>query len=212
MWIMSLSRLLSMVFIATTVFFAPAGFAQGSTPAKAKFLEISPAQPTEPGKVEVLEFFSYGCSHCAVLEPLLVKWTKTLPENVIVRPVPVAFNASMKPMQLLFYTLEAMNRLDLHGKVFIAIHEEKKKLFTKAEVVAWATSQGLDRAKFESTYDSFGVISKAQRGDQLATAYKVQGTPSLAVGGRFLTSPSEAGGYQETIDVAAGLVKQLSGK
>jgi len=105
-----------------------------------------------------------------------------------------------------------MNRMDLHGKVFIAIHEEKKKLFSKAEIVAWATSQGLDRAKFESVYDSFGVTSKAQRGDQLTKSYNVQGTPSLAVSGRFITSPSEAGGYQETIDVAAGLIKQLRGK
>ena len=209
---LSVSRLIGLVIAATAVLFAPAGFAQGAPAAKAKYLEINPAQPTEPGKIEVLEFFSYACPHCAVLEPLMEKWTKTLPADVVVKPVPVAFNASMKPMQILFYTLEAMNRMDLHGKVFIAIHEEKKKLFTKADIVAWATSQGLDRAKFESVYDSFGVTSKAQRGDQLTKSYNVQGTPSLAVGGRFITSPSEAGGYQETIDVAAGLVKQLRGK
>ena len=212
MRLLSISRLLSVVIAATAVFFAPISFAQGATATKAKFQEINPAQPTEPGKIEVLEFFSYACSHCAVIEPLMEKWIKTLPADVMVKPVPVAFNASMKPMQSLFYTLEAMNRMDLHGKVFIAIHEEKKKLFNKAEIVAWATSQGLDRTKFESVYDSFGVTSKAQRADQLSKSYNVQGTPSLAVGGRFITSPSEAGGYQETIDVAAGLIKQLRGK
>lgn len=209
---MSMSRILGAVITAAAVFFSPVGFAQGVPTAKAKYLEVNPPQPTEPGKVEVLEFFSYACSHCAVLEPLLEKWIQSLPQDVVVKPVPVAFNASMKPMQLLFYSLEAMNRMDLHGKVFIAIHEEKKKLFSKPEIIAWATAQGLDRAKFESVYDSFGVTSKAQRGDQLTKAYNVQGTPSLAVGGRFITSPSEAGGYQETIDVAAGLIKQLSGK
>lgn len=209
---MSMSRILGAVITAAAVFFSPSGFAQSVPAAKAKYLEVNPPQPTEPGKVEVLEFFSYACSHCAVLEPLLEKWIKSLPQDVVVKPVPVAFNASMKPMQLLFYSLEAMNRMDLHGKVFIAIHEEKKKLFSKPEIIAWATAQGLDRAKFESVYDSFGVTSKAQRGDQLTKAYNVQGTPSLAVGGRFITSPSEAGGYQETIDVAAGLIKQLSGK
>ena len=208
---LSVSRFLSFVIAATAVCFSPVGFAQGAPAAKAKFQEINPAQPTEPGKIEVLEFFSYACPHCAVIEPLVEKWTKSLPADVVVKPVPVAFNASMKPMQALFYSLEAMNRMDLHGKVFAAIHEEKKKLFTKAEIVAWATSQGLDRAKFESVYDSFGVTSKAQRADQLTKSYNVQGTPSLAVGGRFITSPSEAGGYQETIDVAAGLVKQLRG-
>jgi thiol:disulfide interchange protein DsbA len=209
---LSVSSLLSIVIAATAVFFAPVGFAQGAPVAKAKFQEINPAQPTEPGKIEVLEFFSYACSHCAVIEPLLEKWIKTLPADVVIKPVPVAFNASMKPMQTLFYSLEAMNRMDLHGKVFIAIHEEKKKLFTKAEIIAWAGSQGLDRSKFESVYDSFGVTSKAQRADQLSKSYNVQGTPSLAVGGRFITSPSDAGGYQETIDVAAGLIKQLRRK
>lgn len=212
MQFLSMSRLLVLLFAAVTVFFSPAGLSQGAPAGKAKYFELNPAQPTEPGKIEVLEFFSYACSHCAVLEPLFEKWKKTLPADVVVKPVPVAFNASMKPMQLLFYTLEAMNRLDLHGKVFVAIHEEKKKLFSKPEIIAWATSQGLDRAKFESVYDSFGVTSKAQRGDQLTTAYKIQGTPSVAVAGRFVTSPSEAGGYQETLDVAGGFIKQLSGK
>ena len=209
---LSMSRMLGAVIAAAAVFFSPSGFAQGAPAGKAKYLEINPAQPTEPGKVEVLEFFSYACPHCAVLEPLMEKWVKTLPSDVVVKAVPVAFNASMKPMQLLFYTLEAMNRMDLHPKVFIAIHEEKKKLFSKAEIIAWVSSQGVDRAKFESVYDSFGVTSKAQRGDQLTKSYNVQGTPSLAVGGRFITSPSEAGGYQETIDVAAGLIKQVRGK
>lgn len=212
MQILSMSRLLGLVIAATAVFFSPAGHTQGAAAGKAKYFELNPAQPTEPGKVEVLEFFSYACSHCAVLEPLVEKWKKTLPADVVLKPVPVAFNASMKPMQLLFYTLEAMNRMDLHGKVFVAIHQEKKKLFSKAEIVAWATAQGLDSAKFEGVFDSFGVTSKAQRGDQLTAAYKIQGTPSLAVAGRFVTSPSEAGGYQETIDVATSLIKQLSGK
>jgi len=207
---LSFSRVLGAMAAAAAMFFSPAGMTQGAPAAKAKYFEINPAQPTEPGKIEVLEFFSYACPHCAVLEPLFEKWTKTLPANVIVKSVPVAFNASMKPMQQLFYALEAMNRLDLHPKVFQAIHEEKKKLFTKAEISAWVVMQGLDRAKFEAVFDSFGVTSQSTRADQLATAYKIQGTPSIAVAGRYVTSPSEAGGYQETIDVAAERIKSLA--
>lgn len=202
------------VFAAVVMLlFSSAGLTQGTvSPPKATFLEVSPPQPTEPGKTEVLEFFSYACSHCAVLEPLMEKWIKKVPSDVVIKLVPVAFNASMKPMQQLFYSLEALNRLDLHAKVFNAIHEEKKRLFTKPDIVAWAVTQGVDRAKFESVFDSFGVVSKAGRADQLVTAYKVQGTPSLAVAGRFLTSPSEAGGYQETIDVADSLIRQVRAK
>ena len=85
-------------------------------------------------------------------------------------------------------------------------------MFTKPEIVAWAVAQGLDKTKFETTFDSFGTQSKATRAEQLTNAYRVQGTPSIAVGGKYITSPSEAGGYQETIDVAADLVKQVSAK
>ena len=184
--------------------------AQGAHGCK-KYLELSPAQPTEPGKVEVLEFFSYSCPHCAVLEPLLEKWIKGLPADVVVKRVPVAFNASMRPLQQLYYSLEAMDRMDLHPKAFQAIHEEKKRLFTKADIIAWAVAQGIDRAKFEALFDSFGVTSKVSRADQLVNTYKIQGTPSIAVAGRFVVSPSEAGGYQETIDQADALVKQVRG-
>lgn len=199
-----------LIFAACAMaFFSPVLLAQGAPLAKSKYMEISPAQQTEPGKIEVLEFFSYGCPHCAVLEPLLEKWIKGLPQDVVVKRVPVAFNAGMVPMAVLFYALEAMDRTDLHPKVFQAIHEEKKRLFTKADIVAWVTAQGVDRAKFEAVYDSFGTQSKVKRAEQLTNAYKVQGTPSIAVAGRYLTSPSEAGGYQETIDVADALVKQV---
>ena len=203
--LLAMASLMLMTLTATS-------YAQTGAPAKAKYVELSPAQPTEPGKIEVQEFFSYACSHCAVIEPLLQKWMKTVPADVVVKHVPVAFNASMKPLQRLYYTLEAMDRLDLHMKVFDAIHEQKKRLFTKAEITTWIVSQGVDRAKFEAAFESFGVSSKAGRADQLVTAYRVQGTPTMSVAGRFVTSPSEAGGYQETIDVASGLITQVRGK
>lgn len=200
------------LFAIAAMFFSAVSFAQGSPAAKGKFIEITPAQPTEPNKVEVLEFFSYGCGHCAAIEPMLEKWTKAQPADVIVRHVPVAFNASMKPLQRLYYSLEALNRLDLHPKVFKAIHQEKKRLFTKAEIKSWIGAQGVDVDKFDAAFESFGVSSKASRADQLVTAYRIQGTPTLAVGGRYVTSPSEAGGYQQTLDVANDLLRQVRGK
>jgi len=208
----SSSRVIAIMFAMVMMFFAVGSFAQGTPAAKGKFIELSPAQATEPGKVEVLEFFSYGCGHCAAIEPLFEKWIKAQPADVVVRGVPVAFNASMKPLQRLYYALEALNRLDLHPKVFKAIHQEKKRLFTKAEIKSWIASQGVDAEKFDAAYESFGVSSKANRADQLVTSYRVQGTPTVAVGGRFVTSPSEAGGYQQTLDVASDLIRQARGK
>jgi thiol:disulfide interchange protein DsbA len=206
------SRFIVMLFATAAMVFSAASFSQGGATAKGKYLELSPAQATEPSKIEVLEFFSYGCGHCAAIEPLLEKWIKAQPADVVVRGVPVAFNASMKPLQRLYYTLEALNRLDVHPKVFVAIHQEKKRLFTKAEIKSWIGSQGVDAEKFDMAYESFGVSSKSNRADQLVSSYRIQGTPSVAVGGRFVTSPSEAGGYQQTLDVTSDLIRQVRGQ
>jgi protein dithiol oxidoreductase (disulfide-forming) len=206
------SRLFATLFAAVTLIFSAVSHAQGVQPPKGKFIELKPAQATEPGKIEVLEFFSYGCGHCAAIEPMLEKWAKAQPADVVVRHVPVAFNAGMKPLQRLYYSLEALNRLDLHPKVFKAIHQEKKRLFTKAEIKSWIGSQGVDVDKFDAAYESFGVSSKAGRADQLVTAYRVQGTPTIAVAGRYVTSPAEAGGYQQTLDVTSDLIRLVRGK
>lgn len=170
------------------------------------FVNVNPPQPTEPGKVEVLEFFAYTCPHCAVLEPLIQKWKPTLPSKVAFHQVPVAFNQAMKPFQYFYYGLEAVDRLDLHTKFFKALHEEKKRLFTRDAMVDWAVGQGVDRQALIDAMNSFGVKSKVTRADNLTKGYAIQGTPSIAVDGRYVTSPSEAGGYQQTIDVATQLI------
>src|SRR5690606_9228587 len=122
---------------------------------------LDPVQPSDtPGKVEVLEFFFYTCPHCNDIEPLVEKWRKTLPDGVVFKSVPVAFNASMRDMQRLYYTLEALDRLDLHPQVFKAIHEEHKDLTQAKEIIDWAVAQGLDRQAFTDAFNSFGVQTK----------------------------------------------------
>ena len=202
----------------TVLAFAAATLVGGSAMAAAdagtvaKYKNIEPPQRTEPGKIEVLEFFAYTCPHCAVLDPLLQTWMKTLPSDVVVTQVPVVFSATYKPLAQLYYALEAMNRLDLHPLVFKAIHEEHKRIFTKADMADWLVTQGVDKAKFEAMFDSFGVLSKTERAARLSQSYNVEGTPSMAVDGKYLTSPSEAGGYQQTIDVTADLIKKVRGR
>ncbi|MEI2416636.1 thiol:disulfide interchange protein DsbA/DsbL [Orrella sp. JC864] len=199
------SRLAAIATLLAAASFAPQALAQNAT-----YQEVNPPQPAdEPGKIEVLEFFAYSCTHCNAIEPMVQEWSRKLPEDVVLRKVPVAFNAGMKPLQQLYYTLESMGRLDLHPKVFAAIHQERQRLFSKSQILDWAGAQGLDKAKFEGVYDSFGVASKAQRADQLVQAYRVQGTPSVAVGGRYLTSPAQAGGYRETLTVADELLARV---
>ncbi|MVW72903.1 MULTISPECIES: thiol:disulfide interchange protein DsbA/DsbL [unclassified Bordetella] len=190
----SLTRLVAAAALAASTMFAPAAHAQGSQ----QYVAVNPPLPSDtPGKIEVLEFFAYTCPHCAVIEPMVEEWAKTKPDDVVLKQVPIAFNASMKPLQQLFYTLQTLNRPDLHAKVFNAMHNERKRLFDKKAMGDWVAEQGVDRAQFDSIFDSFSVQTQVQRADQLANEYKIEGTPSFAVGGKYITSPSLAGNSYE---------------
>jgi thiol:disulfide interchange protein DsbA len=177
------------------------------------YVTLEPAQPSDTtGKIEVLEFFAYTCPHCNAIEPMLQKWAKTLPENVVLKYVPVAFNASMTDLQKLFYSLESMNRLDLHDKVFDAIHNQRKRIYTADAIADWAQEQGLDRKAFTDVFNSFGIQTKVNRANELVKAYKIEGTPSIAVGGKYVTSPSMTGSYEGTITQAQKLVDMMNKK
>lgn len=194
----------ALALVATSLL-APAVQAQSGSP----HAVVTPPQPSDsPGKVEVLEFFAYSCPHCATMEPLVESWSKSLPEDVVLKRVPVAFNASMADMQKLYYTLESMDRMDLHPKVFEAIHKQRKRLFTADAITDWVTDQGVDQAQFESVFNSFGIKAKVSRADELTNSYNIEGTPSLAVAGKYVVSPSMTGSYQGTIDEAKKLVEQ----
>src|SRR5690606_10327281 len=161
------------------------------------------------GKTEVLEFFAYSCPHCASMEPLVEKWAKSLPEDTVLKRVPVAFNASMVDLQKLYYSLESLGRLDLHPAVFKAIHQERKRIYTQDAIIDWVAEQGVDKTKFESVFKSFGIQTKIARANELTDTYGIQGTPSLAVGGKYVVSPSMTGSYQGAIDEAQRLLEGL---
>jgi len=162
------------------------------------------------GKIEVVEFFWYSCSHCNAFEPTLGEWVKKLPKDVAFRRVPIAFNASFAPQQRLYYTLEAMGLIEkLHAKVFAAIHVDKLKLATGEAILEWAGKNGVDTAKFQAEYNSFGVVTKTQRASQLQNAYKVEGVPALGVAGRFYTDGSMAKSMERALQVVDSLVADL---
>lgn len=159
------------------------------------FRTLASAQQTEApaGKVEVLEFFWYNCPHCFAFDPKLSEWVKKEGNAIEFRRVPVMFRPNFVPQQKLYYALEAMNRLDLHEKVFHAIHAERKPLNTEKEIIDFIAAQGVDRNKFTEVYNSFGVQTKVRRAAQLQEQYKIDGVPTLAIGGKYMTSPSIVG-------------------
>ena len=162
-----------------------------------------PVAPDAPaGKVDVIEFFWYGCPHCNAFEPTLDAWVKAAPKDLSIRRVPVAFNASFVPQQKLYYTLEGMGKLEaLHAKVFRAVHVEKAKLAKDDEILAWVTQQGVDVAKFKEVYGSFSVANQVRRASQLQDSYGVEGVPSMGVAGKYYTDGTMAGSMQTVLQV-----------
>jgi thiol:disulfide interchange protein DsbA len=152
-------------------------------------------QPVETkGKVEVIEFFWYGCPHCYDFEPDLSAWVKRQPKDVVFRRVPVAFREDFLPHSQLFYALEAMGKGDaMNEKVMYAMHKENKRLLNESDIADWVASQGIDRNTFLATYRSFAVMSKARAARQLAEAYRIDGVPTIVMQGKYVTSPSIAG-------------------
>lgn len=170
------------------------------------FTPVAPAQPTEdPGKIEVLEFFSYGCPHCNDFNPHLAAWAAKLPADVVVKKVPVTFGRpAWANIARLFYALEVTGdgaRLD--ADIFRAIHGERVSLFEEKTMAEWVAKKGVDPKKFADAFGSFGVVSRVRRADQLAQAYRITGVPALAVDGKYLVGGQD---FNDTLAIAGKLV------
>jgi thiol:disulfide interchange protein DsbA len=170
---------------------------------------IQPPQPGDsPGKIEVLEFFSYGCPHCKDFHPLVMAWAAKLPKDVSFRRVPVTFGrAAWVSLARLHHSLQATGDLArLDEAVFRAIHQERATLFTREAVLAWVKRQGVDDKRFADVFDSFGVNTQLARDEQLVKNYKVQSVPLLTVDGRYAVNGQAAKGLPDLLPVAQGLV------
>lgn len=166
---------------------------QAAQPAAGKeYLLVKPPQPTDSGnKIEVIEFFWYGCPHCYNLQPSLEAWLKKKPADVEFKRVPAVFQESWVPLTRAYYAIEAMGLVDkLHPEVFSALHKQQARLQDANAIFDWVASKGVDRKKFADTYNSFGVNSRTQRSMELTRKFDIPGTPALAVDGRFVTAPS----------------------
>jgi thiol:disulfide interchange protein DsbA len=153
---------------------------------------INPPQPVASGaKIEVLEFFWYGCPHCKNLQPPLSAWLKRKPADVDFKRVPAVFQDSWVPLTKAYFTIEALGLIDkLHHDVFAAVHDQKLRLQDPNVLFDWVGKRGVDRQKFADTYNSFAVQSRAQRAKDMTANYDIPGTPALVVDGKYLTAPS----------------------
>ena len=155
--------------------------------------------PVESGKkIEVIEFFSYGCPHCAELETQLIPWLAKLPADVQFRRVPVFFQPNWVNLGKIYYTLEALGEDAKQSQaVFAAIHGGNQSLWNDKTFMDWAASKGLDRKKVEEMYNSFAINGKMHREKQLAQTYNIQSVPTIIVDGKFITASDKVGGHAQ---------------
>ena len=176
------------------------------------YVKLGQAVPVPSGgKIDVIEFFWYGCPHCNAFEPTLDAWQKTLPADVAFKRVPVAF--SDEPFgahQRIFYALESLGLVEkMHRKVFYAIHNERMRLAKPDEIAAFMGKNGVDPAKFLEAYNSFSVQTKVAQAKQLAQAYKIDAVPAMGVQGRYYITGTMAGGNDKMPAVVDALVQRI---
>jgi protein dithiol oxidoreductase (disulfide-forming) len=189
---------------------APFGaLAQARPVAGLDYTELKPAQPVEAqGKIEVLEFFWYGCPHCYTLEPLLEQWIPTLPADAQFRRLPAVFNNPAWARDAgIYYTFDALGVVNrVHRPFFDAIHRDRLRTDNPQALAEWLNRSGVDSKKFDEAFKSFGVQSKMRRAAQLSAAYRIDGTPALAVHGRYTVSTEQGRTHKGMLAVAEYLI------
>ena len=170
------------------------------------FRLVNPPLAADKNKIEVTEFFWYGCPHCFDFEPMLAAWVKKLPADVSFRRVPAIFpNNKWTPAARLYYTLEAMNLVDkLHRDVFNAIHLDRQRLDDEKVLFEWVAKKGVDAKKFGETWASFGVQSRVQQARELTLSAGITGVPAVMVQGRYLALTP--GTYEDLLEIIEELV------
>jgi thiol:disulfide interchange protein DsbA len=195
----------------SAVLAAPAR-AQGAPVEGTHYVKLSQPVPVSApaGKIEVVEFFWYGCPHCYKLEPALEAWVKRLPPDVAFRRVPVGFAAVHESHQRLYYGLEAIGQIEaMHRKIFAAIQVQRQRLDREDDQLAFCAGNGVDRAKLAEAMKSFGVATKMRQAKQLSAGYKIDGVPAIGVHGRYYTAGSLAGDNERSLDVAEFLIQKV---
>ena len=199
---------LTMPFLALLAWFAMSA-ASAAEPVEGKdYVRLKNVQPVETGKkIEVIEFFSYGCPHCNDLEPILDAWLAKLPPDVQFRRVPVMFQQRWEGLAKIYYTLDAMgDEARLSPEVFKAIHANGLPLYEDKAFFDWAAGRGLDRTKVAEIYGSFAVNSKFNRAKALARAYNIQSVPTVVIDGKFVTASDRVGTHAALPPVLDALI------
>jgi thiol:disulfide interchange protein DsbA len=196
--------------VGLTLFFA-LGLVHAQPKAGVEYRELATPQPTDTGsKIEVLEFFWFGCPHCYHFEPTLEPWVKKLPKDTEFRRIPAMFNDEYAQGARAYYALEAIGEEQrLHKALFDAVHTGPGlKVSNEAALTEWLGKQGVDTKKFAAAYRSFSVEGKLKRAQQFTQAYKIEGVPSMAVNGTYVVITDNIKSFDQMLAVSDYLIEQ----
>ena len=174
---------------------------------KIDYKTIKPMPVATGDQIEVVEFFWYGCPHCNNLQAPLEAWLKRRPADVQFRRIPAVFRDSWLAHARLYYTLESLGELDrLHQAVYHAIHKNNESLANANSAADWAARNGIQPTRFLGAYNSPDMDRKVEQSKEATRAYALEGTPSLVVDGRYLTSSGMAESMPGVISNLEGLI------
>jgi thiol:disulfide interchange protein DsbA len=173
-----------------------------------EYQRLDPPRAAAGGRIEVIEFFYYGCPVCYETEPNLTRWLATAPDYVSIRRVPALSSEAWEPYAKLYYALEALGQVErLHWPVYDNIHFENLQLSDAKIMADWVARNGIERDKFAEAYASKPVADKIAQARELLKAYGVGAVPTFIVDGKFLTSARLAGGTAQVVQVLDQLVR-----
>jgi thiol:disulfide interchange protein DsbA len=171
---------------------------------------IAPVIRGKTDKIEVTEFFWYGCGHCYNFEPKLSQWEKSLEDDVAVVGSPAMWNSQMEVHARAFYTAEALGVLEqVHMPLFQALNLDRKRLASEEELADLFAAQGVDREAFSKAYNSFGVGSQVRQANARARAARISGTPELMVAGKYRINTRKAGSQANMLKIADFLIEKV---
>lgn len=204
-----MTRFLIPVFAALTLF-AGGALAQGGFDPVGKYELIKPPQPTDtPGNVEVVEVFWYGCPHCFTLLPAMESYEKTKADYVEIRRMPAFFRKNWENHARAYYTAKLLGvETTLHRLLFEMIHNKGQRTDSREELRAFFDANGVDAEAFDKTFDSFAVESMLRKSIVMQGRYGVRGTPTVIVNGKYRTSGTLAGSYENMLKVVAALAER----
>ena len=199
--------LLAMLFMFT-------GTACAESFQEGKHYKVISQQPTSTGdKVEVLEFFWYGCPHCYAFETYLNEWKKTMPANAEFTRVPTTFRPLWTLHARAYYALQLLEQGEkMHPKLFSEVHNKKNYLKTFDALTIFVGNHGIGRSEFIDAMNSFTVESKVRKATKMVKDYGISGVPTVAINGKYLVSASMAGNYENMIKIMNYLIEKESVK